>query len=34
MRRDYKLFIKDILDAIEKIEEFANGLELCKIDTL
>ncbi|MCD6542142.1 MAG: DUF86 domain-containing protein [Thermoplasmata archaeon] len=27
MRRDYKLFIKDILDAIEKIEEFVAGMD-------
>ena len=27
MRRDYKLFIKDILDAIEKIEEFVTGMD-------
>ena len=27
MRRDYKLFIKDILDAIQKIEEFVAGMD-------
>ena len=27
MRRDYRLFIKDILDAIEKIEEFVAGMD-------
>lgn len=26
MKRDYKLFLKDILDAIEKIEEFVSGM--------
>ena len=26
MKRDYRLFIKDILDAIEKIEEFVAGM--------
>jgi len=27
MRRNYRLFIKDILDAIEKIEEFVAGMD-------
>ena len=27
MRRGYRLFIKDILDAIEKIEEFVAGMD-------
>ena len=27
MRRNYKLFIKDILDAIEKIEKFVAGMD-------
>ena len=26
MKRDYKLFVKDILDAIEKIESFIKGM--------
>ena len=26
MNRDYKLFIKDIVDAIESIEEFVAGM--------
>lgn len=26
MNRDYKLYIKDILDCIEKIEEFVSGM--------
>lgn len=26
MKRDYRLFIKDILDSIEKIEEFVAGM--------
>jgi len=26
MKRDYKLYIKDILDCIEKIEEFVRGM--------
>lgn len=28
MKRDYKLFIKDILDCIDKIEEFAGNMKL------
>ena len=27
MNRDYKLFVKDILDAIDKIEEFIGNME-------
>jgi uncharacterized protein with HEPN domain len=27
MKRDYKLFVKDILDAIDKIEEFIGNME-------
>jgi uncharacterized protein with HEPN domain len=27
MKRDYKLFVKDILDAIDKIEEFIGRME-------
>lgn len=27
MRKDYRLFIKDILDAIEKIEEFVASMD-------
>ncbi len=27
MKRDYRLFIKDILDSIEKIEEFIKGMD-------
>jgi len=27
MRRDYRLYIKDILDCIEKIEEFTAGMD-------
>ncbi len=27
MKRDYKLFVKDVLDAIDKIEEFIGNME-------
>jgi len=27
MKRDYKLFIKDIVDAIKSIEEFVTGMD-------
>jgi uncharacterized protein with HEPN domain len=27
MKRDYRLYIKDILDCIEKIEEFTAGMD-------
>ncbi len=27
MKRDYKLLVKDILDAIDKIEEFIGNME-------
>jgi uncharacterized protein with HEPN domain len=27
MKRDYKLFVKDILDAIDNIEEFVGNME-------
>ena len=27
MKRDYRLFIKDIVDAIESIEEFVAGMD-------
>lgn len=27
MKRDYKLYLKDMLDSIEKIEEFTSGMD-------
>ncbi len=28
MKRDYRLFLKDIIDAMEAIERFVEGMEL------
>ena len=28
MKRDYKIYLKDVIDAMESIEEFVRGLDL------